>query len=157
MTFTRAITHQKPLAQSGRSTQSAVDISIHSAYLLKSQSENKKLSWSVWILINVPPPSSKACVWKKVHKLGPVVSIIDLTTQMRYQCTVHPNEKMCLYADSYSELRHNIWCANEVGALAQWIYSILQNGHSLQMIIFSIMLVKLSPIGHATFVHGFTH
>ena len=26
--------------------------SIHSAYLLKSQSENRKLSWSVWIIIN---------------------------------------------------------------------------------------------------------
>ena len=50
VTFTRAITHQKHLAQSGRSTRSAVDISIHSAYLLKSQSEIKKLSWSVWII-----------------------------------------------------------------------------------------------------------
>ena len=49
--FTRANTHQKHLAQSGRSTQSAVDIfnTLHVFTLLKSQSENKKLSRSVWI------------------------------------------------------------------------------------------------------------
>ena len=49
----RAITHQKHLAQSGRSTQSAVDIfntlHVFKYYLLTSQSENKKLSWRVWI------------------------------------------------------------------------------------------------------------
>ena len=50
VTITGAITQQKHLAQSGRRTRSAVDILIHSTCLLKNQSENKKLSWSVWIL-----------------------------------------------------------------------------------------------------------
>ena len=48
-----AIMHQKHLAQSGRSLGAVHGVqwtfSIHSAYLLKSQSENKKFSWSVWI------------------------------------------------------------------------------------------------------------
>ena len=48
MTFTRVITHQKHVVQSRRTTRKWT-FSIHSAYLLKSQSENKKLSWSVWI------------------------------------------------------------------------------------------------------------
>ena len=43
VTFTRAITHQKHLKQSGRTTRSAVDISIHSAYLLQSQSREHKI------------------------------------------------------------------------------------------------------------------
>ena len=49
------ITHQKHLTQSGRSLGAVRGVqwtfSIHSAYYLKSQSENKKLSWSVWIEI----------------------------------------------------------------------------------------------------------
>ena len=53
VTFARAITHQKHLAQSRRSLGAVRGVqwtfSIHSAYLLKSQSENKKFSWSVWI------------------------------------------------------------------------------------------------------------
>ena len=48
VTFARAITHQKHLAQSGRSLNAVRGVqwtfSIHSAYLLKSQSENKKFS-----------------------------------------------------------------------------------------------------------------
>ena len=47
MTFARAITHQKHLAQSGCSLGPVRGVqwtfSIHSAYILKSQSENKKL------------------------------------------------------------------------------------------------------------------
>ena len=35
--------------------------SIHSAYLLKSQSENKKLRWRVWILIKVKSVVISAC------------------------------------------------------------------------------------------------
>ena len=51
--FMPAITHQKHLAQSGRSTRSAVDIfNTLRIRLLKNQSENKKLSWSVWIANN---------------------------------------------------------------------------------------------------------
>ena len=46
--FARTITHQKHLAQSGRSLCAVRGVqwtfSIHSAYLLKSQSENKKFS-----------------------------------------------------------------------------------------------------------------
>ena len=49
MTFTCAITHQKHLTQSGCSTQSAVDIFNTLRVFTESQSENKKLSWSVWI------------------------------------------------------------------------------------------------------------
>ena len=46
--------YQEHLMQSGHSTQSAVDIfSIHSMYLLKSQSENKELSWGVWMEYNM--------------------------------------------------------------------------------------------------------
>ena len=56
MTFACAITHQKHLAQAGRSLGAVRGVqwtfSIHSAYLLKSQSENKKFSWSVWNLFN---------------------------------------------------------------------------------------------------------
>ena len=56
VTFARAITHQKHLARSGHSLGAVRGVqwtfSIHSAYLLKSQSENKKFSWSVWIVIN---------------------------------------------------------------------------------------------------------
>ena len=52
VTFARATTHQKHLAQSGRSLGAVRGVqwtfSIHSAYLLKSQSENKTFSWSVW-------------------------------------------------------------------------------------------------------------
>ena len=49
MTIMRAIMEQKHLTQSGRS---ALDIfNVHSVYLLKSQSVNKKLSWSVWMCI----------------------------------------------------------------------------------------------------------
>ena len=55
MTFARAITHQKHLVQSGRSLGAVRGVqwtfSIYSVYLLKSQSENKKFSWSVWINI----------------------------------------------------------------------------------------------------------
>ena len=47
VTFARAITHQKHLVRSGRSLGAVRGVqwtfSIHSAYLLKSQSENKKL------------------------------------------------------------------------------------------------------------------
>ena len=54
VTFANAITHQKHLAQSGRSLGAVRRVqwtfSIHSAYLLKSQSENKKFSWSVWMI-----------------------------------------------------------------------------------------------------------
>ena len=57
VTFARAITHQKHLKQSGRSLGAVRGVqwtfSIHSAYLLKSQSENKKFSWSVWIIGNL--------------------------------------------------------------------------------------------------------
>ena len=56
VTFVCAITHQKHLAQSGRSLGTVRGVqwtfSIHSAYLLKSQSENKKFCWSVWIYFN---------------------------------------------------------------------------------------------------------
>ena len=55
VTFARATMHQKHLAQSGRSLGAVRGVqwtfSIHSAYLLKSQSENKKFSCSVWIAI----------------------------------------------------------------------------------------------------------
>ena len=51
MTFAHAITNQKHLTQSGRSLGAVRRVqwtfSIHSAYLVKNQSENKKLSWSV--------------------------------------------------------------------------------------------------------------
>ena len=57
VTFARAITHQKHLAQSGSSLGAVHRVqwtfSIHSAYLLKSQSENKKFSWSVWIIFKL--------------------------------------------------------------------------------------------------------
>ena len=43
------ITHQKHLAQSGRSTRSALDIFNALRVFIKNQSEYKKLSWSVWI------------------------------------------------------------------------------------------------------------
>ena len=39
--------------------------SIHSAYLLKSQSENKKSSWSVWIWINTYTWNSW---WRRRHE-----------------------------------------------------------------------------------------
>ena len=56
VTFTREITHQKHLAQPGRSLGAVRGVqwtfSTHSAYLLKSQSESKKLSWDVWIEVN---------------------------------------------------------------------------------------------------------
>ena len=49
VTFACATTHQKHLAQSGCSLGGVRGVqwtfSIHSAYLLKSQSENKKFSW----------------------------------------------------------------------------------------------------------------
>ena len=55
MTFAPEITHQKHLVLSGRILGAVRRVqwtfSIHSAYLLKSQSESKKLSWSVWISI----------------------------------------------------------------------------------------------------------
>ena len=59
VTFERAITHQKHLGQSGRSLGAVRGVqwtfSMHSAYLLKSQSENKKFSWSVWMsALNTP-------------------------------------------------------------------------------------------------------
>ena len=52
LTFAREITHQKALrAVWVQYAEYSGHFSIHSAYLLTSQSENKKLSWSVWILI----------------------------------------------------------------------------------------------------------
>ena len=57
VTFARAITHQKHLVQSGRSLGAVRGVqwtfSMHSAYLLKSQLESKKLSWSVWIFFKL--------------------------------------------------------------------------------------------------------
>ena len=47
--FTRTITYQKHLAQSERSTRSAMD--IFNTLLVKSLSENRELSLSVWICI----------------------------------------------------------------------------------------------------------
>ena len=59
MTFAHAVMYQKHIAQSGRSLGTVRGVqwtfSIHSAYLLKSQSENKKFSWSVWINFDCPP------------------------------------------------------------------------------------------------------
>ena len=56
VTFAHAIMHQKHLAQSGRSLGTVRRVqwtfSIHSAYLLKSQSENNKFSWKVWMIYN---------------------------------------------------------------------------------------------------------
>ena len=58
VTFAREIMHQKHFAQSGCSLGAVCGVqwtfSIHSAtaYLLKTQSDSKKLSWSVWIKIN---------------------------------------------------------------------------------------------------------
>ena len=52
--FTCVITHQSITRSLGVVRGGQWTLSIHSAYLLKSQSENKKLSWSVWIIINAP-------------------------------------------------------------------------------------------------------
>ena len=53
VTFERVITHQKYLTQSGRSSGAVRGVqwtfSMHSANLLKSQSEKKKFCWIVWI------------------------------------------------------------------------------------------------------------
>ena len=72
MTFARAITHQKHLAQSRRSLGAVRGVqctfSIHSAYLLKSQSANKKFSFSVWKAVNHFSNSTIAFTKKKKKK-----------------------------------------------------------------------------------------
>ena len=73
MTFALAITHQKHLAQSGRSVGAVRGVqwtfSIHSAYLLKSQSENKKFSWSVWITckLRIRHWNTSLLIVQKIH------------------------------------------------------------------------------------------
>ena len=52
VTYARAITHQKHLAQSWRSTRSAVDIFNTLRVFTKEPIRDKKLSWSIWIKIN---------------------------------------------------------------------------------------------------------
>ena len=49
VTLMHAITHQNHLVQSGRSTRSVVDIFNTPCVYTKELSENKKLSWSVWM------------------------------------------------------------------------------------------------------------
>ena len=63
--FACAITHQSHLMQSGCSLGAVRGVqwtfSIHSPYLLKSQSENKKFSYSVWIYIYALDLSQFTC------------------------------------------------------------------------------------------------
>ena len=61
VTFTHAITHKKHHVQSGCSMQSALDI-FNVLYLLKSQSENKKLTLEC--MNNVSFIHKKKVLWK---------------------------------------------------------------------------------------------
>ena len=51
---TSAITQQNTSRSLGTARGVQWTFLINSAYLLKNQSENKKLSWNVWIWINQP-------------------------------------------------------------------------------------------------------
>ena len=70
VTFARAITHQKHLAQSGRSMQSAVDI-FNTLRLFTKEPirEQEIISWNVWIENNflsskwAMNPSDMLAIW----------------------------------------------------------------------------------------------
>ena len=63
VTSMHAFMYQKLLAQAGRSyVECRWTFSIHSKYLLKKQSENKKSSWSVWINIGINLQRG-ICLW----------------------------------------------------------------------------------------------